>query len=71
MNLIKQPQPQNFKTGKVSLDKGEYLCLIAGDYSNIIVLKWNTTDVFISKPITKEMIESIESKGDYYLMRYR
>jgi hypothetical protein len=70
-DLIKRPEPQNFKTGNVSLSKGEYECLKAGDFTNLIILKWNSNDVYLSKPITKEMIESVQSKDTYYLMRYR
>lgn len=69
MNIVKQPTPRNFKTGKVTLSHDEACAISVGD--NLVVLKYGSDEVLFTKPITQAMIDSIDNRGDYNLMTYR
>lgn len=71
-NLVKCPTPRNFRSGKVTLSAYEAECVRDGHYDKLVIMKFNGDDeVLFTKDITQKMVESIEDRGDYFLMTYR
>ena len=69
MNIVKQPTPRNFKTGNVCLSQDEAASIRAGD--NLTILKYGSDEVLFTKPITQAMIDTLQDKGEYFLLSYR
>lgn len=71
-NLLKCPTPRNFKTGKVTLTASEKFDLESGFYRTLVIMKFNGDgEILFTKDISQDMIDSIEDRGEYFLMSYK
>ena len=68
-NIVKKPNPSNFRSGKVCVSPKQVEDLKVGD--TLTVLKHDSGELFFTKSISQKMINSLEDKGAYFLMTYK